>query len=51
MAEFISSGDREEIKFPIVKDPASKRQDQGSDLYSLAEPELPCSDLTDEGTG
>ena len=45
------SGEREEIKFPITKDPASKRNEAGADLYTLAEPELPCSDLTDEGTG
>ena len=50
MAEFGLSGDREEIKCPIVKDPASKRQDQGSDLYSLAEPELPCSDMTGDAS-
>lgn len=51
MAEFIKTGDREQIECPTTKDPASKRNEAGADLYTLAEQELPKSDLTDERTG
>ena len=51
MAEFVKTGDREQIPCPIIKDPASKRKEQGSDLYTLAEQESPKSDLTDMAGG
>ena len=51
MAEFVKTGEIEQIECPIVKAAASKRSEAGADLFTLAEPEMPCSDLTDEGTG
>lgn len=45
------SGDREDMGFPVIKSPASKRNEFGTDLYTLSEVESPKSDLTDEECG